>query len=124
MSASAFKRFVLVLVAGGFCLFAGWLLLWAQEGPGPGSTIARGQSPADVKGKSTGCISCHGETDSGSMHTTGTVQLACVDCHGGKADVQKPAGSEKGSAPYQQAKEQAHPHTRSSVFTKNSSANP
>jgi hypothetical protein len=125
MSVSAFKRFVLVSVAGGFCLFAGWLLLWAQEGvPFPGSTIARGQSPEATKIKSTGCISCHGETDSASMHTTGTVQLACVDCHGGKGDVQKPAGSEKGSAPYQQAKEQAHPRPHTDLFTKNSAANP
>jgi hypothetical protein len=123
MSASAFKRFLLLVVAGGFCLFAGWLVLWAQD-RSPEAMIAKGQAPEAVKLKSAGCISCHGETDSFSMHTTGTVQLACVDCHGGKGDVQKPAGSEKGSAPYQQAKEQAHPHTKSSLFAKNSAANP
>ncbi len=113
------------MVAGGFVLSAGWLVLWAQEGPPlPGSAGARGQSPEQTKLKSTGCISCHGETDSASMHTTGTVQLSCTDCHGGKGDVQKPAGSEMGSAPYQQAKEQAHPRPHTDLFTKNSAANP
>ena len=46
------------------------------------------------------------------MHTTGTVHLGCIDCHGGKADVQPPAGAQKGSAAYEQAKKQAHPQPR------------
>src|SRR5436309_9231655 len=32
---------------------------------------------------STGCLSCHTPMDSATMHDSPTVQLACVDCHGG-----------------------------------------
>ncbi len=39
------------------------------------------------------------------MHTTGTVQLSCVDCHGGNASIQKPAGQFE----YTAAKLRAHP---------------
>jgi hypothetical protein len=126
MCASAFKRLVLFMVAGGFCLFAGWLLLWAQEGaPLPGSTIPRGQSPDDATRKSAGCVSCHGKTDAFTMHTTNTFQLSCSDCHGGSFDVMKPAGAEQGTPQYQQAKEKAHPRPHTTdLFKKNSAANP
>jgi hypothetical protein len=50
-----------------------------------------------------GCISCHGQTDSPTMHSTGTVRISCVDCHGGNADVQKSS---------QDAKNRAHPQPR------------
>ena len=61
---------------------------------------------------SADCIACHGQTDSPSMHSTGTVHLSCIDCHGGKAAVQPPAGAQPGSAVYEQAKKQAHPQPR------------
>ncbi len=57
------------------------------------------------------------------MHTTGTVQLSCTDCHGGKSGIVKPAGTEPGSSAYQLAKKQAHPHPRIAEFGK-TSANP
>ena len=41
------------------------------------------------------------------MHTTGTVQLACIDCHGGNGDVMRPAGSDMRA--YERAKHEAHP---------------
>ncbi len=75
-----------------------------------------GQAGAD-------CIACHGQTDSPTMHNTGTVHLSCTDCHGGKADIQPPAGAKPGSAPYEQAKKQAHPQPRIPEMWR-SSANP
>jgi hypothetical protein len=72
---------------------------------------------------SADCIACHGQTDSPTMHNTGTVHLACIDCHGGKADVQPPAGAQPGSPPYEQAKKQAHPQPRIPAMWR-SSANP
>jgi hypothetical protein len=57
------------------------------------------------------------------MHTTGTVQLACIDCHGGKGDVQKPASAESGSPDYEKAKHQAHPQAHTNLFVKGA-ANP
>jgi hypothetical protein len=130
MSASASKHFGPALLAGAACLLAGWFLLPAQETtpaiaqqPNP-NTIAKGQTLDEANRRSSGCVSCHGLTDSPSMHTTGTVQISCVDCHGGKGDIQKPAGSDKGSSGYEQAKLQAHPQQRTDFFPKNSSANP
>ena len=68
-----------------------------------------GESQGRPISKSIGCVSCHGQTDSASMHTTGTVRLGCADCHGGNPDVMKPAGAQKGSAAYNEAKNKAHP---------------
>ena len=55
------------------------------------------------------------------MHTTGTVQLACVDCHGGKDEVIRPAGADMRA--YERAKRQAHPEPRNPSYA-DSSANP
>ena len=68
-------------------------------------------------------MACHGQTDSPTMHTTGTVHLSCTDCHGGKPDIQPPAGAQKGSAQYEEAKKRAHPQPRIPSLWK-SSANP
>ncbi len=46
------------------------------------------------------------------MHPTGTVHLSCVDCHGGNAQVQKPAASNPNDARYLKAQEDAHPQPR------------
>ena len=75
------------LVAGGLSLMAGWFLLPAQERKPivkeQPPAIERGQTSDEAIRRSSGCVSCHGLTDSPSMHTTNTVQLACIDCHGG-----------------------------------------
>jgi hypothetical protein len=55
-----------------------------------------------------GCVSCHGQTDSPTMHSTGTVYISCVDCHGGNATVQKPAEQ----SAYDDAKKRAHPQPK------------
>ena len=107
---------------------AGWFLLPAQERKPVTKelppAIERGQTSDEAMRRSSGCVSCHGLTDSPSMHTTNTVQLACIDCHGGMGEVQKPAGADIGSAAYNQAKLQAHPHPKTNIFLKNSAANP
>ncbi len=41
------------------------------------------QSAAEAFAKSESCIRCH--TDVGNMHPPNTVQIGCVDCHGGDA---------------------------------------
>ena len=38
---------------------------------------------------SRSCLACHGQTDSHTMHET-SVRLACVDCHGGRHDIEIP----------------------------------
>jgi len=68
-----------------------------------------GETQEDADRSSIGCVACHGKTDSASMHTTGTVRLGCVDCHGGHAEVMPPAGAQKTSAAYDEAKKKAHP---------------
>ncbi|MEM7363766.1 MAG: hypothetical protein AAF525_07060, partial [Pseudomonadota bacterium] len=45
------------------------------------------QTVSDVQDKSAGCLGCHVETDSLSMHSSPGVQLGCTDCHGGNAGV-------------------------------------
>ncbi|MGD0435910.1 MAG: hypothetical protein ABSB86_05565 [Bryobacteraceae bacterium] len=117
MYASASKYGWAAAGAGVLALVCG--LLMAQQG---GAPLLR-QSAEEAAGKSVGCVACHGETDSPSMHSTGTVRLGCTDCHGGKAEVKPPAGAAKGSAEYEQAKKQAHPKPRIAELWK-SSANP
>jgi hypothetical protein len=70
-----------------------------------------------------GCVSCHGMTDSPTMHTTGTVSITCVDCHGGNSAIEKPAGAETKSRTYTEAKLRAHPHPKLPQLWR-SSANP
>jgi hypothetical protein len=74
-------------------------------------------------GNSGACISCHGMTDSPTMHPTGTVNVTCVDCHGGNGSVQLPSSAHPGSSAYNQAKLQAHPKPRVPELWR-SSANP
>jgi hypothetical protein len=78
--------------------------------------IFGGQASAD-------CIACHGQTDSPTMHNTGTVHLSCIDCHGGKSEVEPPVDAQPGSDRYEQAKKQAHPRPRIPEMWR-SSANP
>jgi hypothetical protein len=66
-----------------------------------------------------GCVSCHGLTDSPTMHSTGTVYISCVECHGGNAEIQKPADAPS----YQSAKKRAHPQPKLPRLW-SSSANP
>src|SRR4051794_13195158 len=86
MSDSVSKRripkLIPALVAGALSLMAGWFLLPAQEqAPAaqpvpakvqpatPAPAIERGQTIDESQRRSSGCVSCHGPTDSPSMHT-------------------------------------------------------
>ncbi|WP_293007713.1 hypothetical protein [Nitrosomonas sp.] len=45
------------------------------------------QTSKQVTEKSEGCLSCHKQMDSKTMHDSPAVKLGCVDCHGGDASV-------------------------------------
>lgn len=49
------------------------------------------QSADDALAKSRSCIHCHG--DVGNMHPQNSIQLGCVDCHGGNANCFTKEGS-------------------------------
>ena len=62
----------------------------------PNAPISQSQAEADAK--SLGCMSCHTETDSKSMHQSQAVSLGCTDCHGGNVNA-KLNDNEQLSAP-------------------------
>jgi hypothetical protein len=66
------------------------------------------QSQADVDRKNSGCVSCHTSTDEPSMHPTGTVRLACIDCHGGDSTATLPPETNSKAPEYEQIKNRAH----------------
>jgi hypothetical protein len=76
---------------------------YAETPPAPAN-----QTVASAEAKSAGCLSCHTETDSKSMHVSPAVQLGCTDCHGGDSAVSISAGATRGSSAYEAAREQAH----------------
>jgi cytochrome c553 len=45
--------------------------------PAPGK-----QTAEEAASKSSGCISCHLQSDAPSMHASPAVRLGCADCHG------------------------------------------
>ncbi|HEV8040270.1 MAG TPA: hypothetical protein VGP62_15485, partial [Bryobacteraceae bacterium] len=118
MYVSASKTFAITGACGVSVAFLCTFLMAQQSDR---SRLLQPQEQADRK--STGCVACHGQTDSPSMHTTGTVRLGCTDCHGGDAAIQPPSGAKSGDAQYDQAKKQAHPKPRNPGLWK-SSANP
>jgi hypothetical protein len=93
-----------------------------QACAGPNST-GLGDSIEEAQQRSAGCVTCHNPMDNTTMHTTGTVNLGCTDCHGGNAQIMLPAGVPPTSTQYREATKQAHPRPR---FAENalSSANP
>jgi len=82
----------------------------------------KGQEVDAAKGKSVGCVSCHGETDEPDMHPGRVVAISCVDCHGGDATIQSPlVAPGRGAdddATYWAAVEKAHvqPRNREAWF--------
>ena len=66
------------------------------------------QSILDVDAKSSGCISCHTNSDALSMHATPAVRLGCTDCHGGDATVRGDAKLGYEVASNVAARERAH----------------
>ena len=99
-------RFVLGwLVVLGFCGM-GWVACRSSPDPSerrpirsedaspvaapPVRAIARYASQAEADAKSAGCLTCHTDTDSRSMHESPGVLISCVDCHGGDPSVRRP----------------------------------
>ncbi len=80
------------------------------------------QSEQDVARKSAGCLSCHTQTDSKTMHES-AVSIGCTDCHGGNAGPTAPPGTAPGNADYEAQKKAGHvqPHNHALFPT---SANP
>ncbi|MBK5265018.1 MAG: hypothetical protein JJE34_07280, partial [Alphaproteobacteria bacterium] len=76
---------------------------YAHTAPAPMS-----QTDADVAAKSSGCFSCHVQTDQPSMHATPAVKLGCVDCHGGDADVMGDANLAHDDPAYVATRNKAH----------------
>ena len=66
------------------------------------------QTRQQVAKKSDGCISCHQQTDSNSMHTSPAVKLGCVDCHGGDASVFAAQDLQAENPAYAVKRDQAH----------------
>ena len=91
----------------------------AQTGVG----ALAGQSEADMEQKNAGCVSCHTASDEPTMHPTGTVHLACTDCHGGDSSARVAPGAKPGSSEYDDAKNRAHPASRIAEWAR-TSANP
>src|SRR3984885_13234391 len=110
MSVSDSKSFIAIRsVAIGFGISIAFVFLCALLLGQQSGESRLGESQAEADRNSTGCVACHGQTDSASMHTTGTVRLGCTDCHGGNAGVMPPSGASKNSAGYDEAKKKAHP---------------
>lgn len=66
--------------------------LFAEGKYGGGNYPSYPAAPADqtleqVAAKSDGCMSCHEQEDTETMHDNPAVKLGCTDCHGGNAQV-------------------------------------
>lgn len=66
------------------------------------------QSWAQADEMSSGCITCHTDSDQKTMHASEAVILGCADCHGGDPTVRAPANAMKGVPAYLAAQEKAH----------------
>jgi len=127
----AFFPFLMLLAAVGLVLAAGsGSRAQTEDSPQPPpqqrnalKASPEGQSQADVDRKNAGCVSCHTTTDQPTMHPTGTVRLACIDCHGGDSSVHVAPGAQLGSPEYEEAKSRAHPKSAIPEWAR-SSANP
>ena len=101
---AATRRVVLVVVCA--LVMSAFVLGRSSSGGAEGPATLSTQSQEEADRKSAGCLSCHKETDAKTMHTSPSVRLGCVDCHGGNAAA-KGAG-DSGSREYEDARRQAH----------------
>jgi len=106
MANKNWKIFMLLgaLLCGGLAICAAADRASGQSAPPAPAT----QSDQAVLGKSTGCRSCHTQTDSNSMHSSPGVKLGCTDCHGGNAAIKVEPGLARGTPGYSTVMEQAH----------------
>ena len=87
------------------------------------------QTDEEVVVKNTGCVSCHTQSDSPTMHLSPAVRLACVDCHGGQTNAVVAKDVIPGSLAYNEVKQRAHiqpryPEAWSNHEGKRTAANP
>ena len=127
MMHSSWRQFLLgatTLVAGALLAAVNLGTAHSESAPPAGPTAAVASAPpaparqdqADALAKSAGCESCHGygkPTDAAipdhrSMHANPGVVLGCTDCHGGDAQVQRPAAAQRPDKPYADAMRLAH----------------
>jgi len=100
-----------------------------REAPGAsaGAPAPIGRTREEAEAASAGCLSCHLGTE--PMHPTGSVRLACTDCHGGDASTSVPPGPGPGDPVYEETKNRAHvaprfPEAWSGPDGRRSAANP
>ena len=74
------------------------LLVLAAAARARGGGVLQQQTAEEVTRKGAGCVTCHTQTDSPSMHETSTVRLGCIDCHGGDATAGARSGRARPSA--------------------------
>ena len=72
----------------------------------PPSPKSQSQTAVDMKSK--GCVSCHKESDTFTMHNNPAVKLGCTDCHGGNASVYYSGSRKRGSPLYDKTMNEAH----------------
>nr|HRC85062.1 hypothetical protein [Thermoanaerobaculia bacterium] len=75
-----------LLLASGAAALALPFALRLPAGEEPPTVATR----AEAEERSEGCLSCHAGIE--PIHASGTVRLACVDCHGGNASAAAPPG--------------------------------
>ena len=68
----------------------------------------RVQTKAEALAKSSGCISCHTDSDQKTMHDVPSVILGCTDCHGGDAGIKVSDSTKEGAVEYATLRDQAH----------------
>ncbi len=100
------------------CLIAGLLLPCALFAAPSAKPVDRNylytppapahQTDRQVLDKSEGCLSCHTDMASHTMHANPAVKLGCVDCHGGDANVVKTSSLLRSSSEYAALRDAAH----------------
>lgn len=68
----------------------------------------RVQTAAEAAAKSSGCVTCHTNSDAKTMHDIGAVELGCTDCHGGDASVKVSVLLNEDNAAYTRQRDAAH----------------
>jgi hypothetical protein len=123
---------LVVLGATAFAIAGGGVASAAEEHEAPVRRAFVTAPPAPMEqpqeamdAASRGCVSCHTDSDSKTMHSNPAVRLGCTDCHGGDAKVALANGAARGTPAYQSTFEKAHVLPRyPAAWSYPSSANP
>ena len=131
------KKICLAILGIGMLMGIGQQTLFANESSKLDMSIKyvtappapKAQTAEDADKKSSGCVSCHIQTDRHTMHANPGVVLGCTDCHGGDASIALPKTAKspniKNDPVYQAALNQAHILPRDkSYWNHTASANP